>query len=86
MKKNALFLGMMIIAVFIGNLLGDLAAGHSSLAWLGKTYQFGVPTFQLDLKILILTLGFQLKFSAAQVIMITAAVLAYPRVSNSYFS
>ena len=78
MKKTALFLGMMIIAVFIGNLLGDLAAGHSSLAWLGKTYQFGVPTFQLDLKIL--------KFSAAQVIMITAAVLAYPRVSNSYFS
>ncbi len=82
MKKTMLFAILMFAAIFLGSLVADLAESRSAVYWLSKSYSFGVSTFDLDLKILVLTLGFQFRVNVAQILLVLAALISYPRVSS----
>ena len=55
MKQGLLMFAILLAAVVVGNLLGDFASGVSSIAWLGKTFDIGFSTFDLNLKIFVIT-------------------------------
>ncbi len=86
MKKSVLLVSLLFIAIFLGNLIGDLAIERDTMEFLGREYGFGIPTINLDLKVLVVTLGFQVKVSVAQILLIFAALLSYPRLAAAFFS
>ncbi|MBQ2264508.1 MAG: DUF4321 domain-containing protein [Oscillospiraceae bacterium] len=86
MKKSMLLLTMLFVAVFLGSLIAEMACDHANLTWLSRTYHFGISTFDLDLKIIVLTLGCQFQVNVAQILLAVAAVISYPRLSASFFA
>lgn len=86
MKKTMLLLTMLFVAVFLGNLVAELSCTHANLTWLSRTYHFGISTFDLDLKVVVLTLGCQFQVSVAQILLAVAAIISYPRLSAAFFA
>ncbi len=86
MKKSLLMVTLLFVAVFLGSLIGEIAVGHEGIAWLGRSYDIGISTFDLDLKVIVLTLGCQFQVCIAQVLLVLAVLIAYPKLSQSFFS
>ncbi len=86
MKKSLLMVTLLFVAVFLGSLIGEVAMKVEDLLWLGRTYDIGISTFDLDLKVIVLTLGCQFRICIAQVILILCALLSYPKMSKAIFS
>ena len=74
---------VLVASVIIGSLLGEFARGISSIAWLGKIFEVGISTFDINLKIFVLTLGFQIRICVAEIIMIIIGLLFYPKLKTA---
>lgn len=85
MKRTLLMIAMLMAAVFLGSLIGEMAAGVDAIAWLGKSYSIGFSTFDLNLKIMVFTLGFQMNICIAQVLLVLVVLGVYPAVSSTLF-
>jgi len=93
MRKNGIvgalllvfiLLACIVLGSFVGELFVDLAAGNSSLSFLGflgRGYEFGLmPPVTLDLIALTLTFGFTLKFSIMSVVFMVIGVVIYRKL------
>lgn len=85
MKQGLLLTTLVLFGLFVGNLIGGACLETESLVWLGEVHQIGFSTFDLDLHLFVLTIGLQIKFSVAQLVLMLAALLAYPKLSNMIF-
>ncbi|MBR7084417.1 MAG: DUF4321 domain-containing protein [Oscillospiraceae bacterium] len=85
MKKGLLMSAVLLAAVVIGSLIGDFARGVASLSWLGKIFDIGISTFDLNLKIFVITLGFRINICVSEILMIIVGLLCYPRLSKWLF-
>ncbi len=85
MKKGLLMFATLLAAVVIGSLIGDFARGITSLAWLGKIFDIGISTFDLNLKIFVITLGFRINICVSEILMIIVGLLCYPKLSKMLF-
>lgn len=80
--KNIWILIVFILAgLVIGGLLGELASKVDFLNWLSYGQEFGLTDpLSLDLNMVKLTFGMQLKISIASIIGIGIAIFAYRKV------
>ncbi len=85
MKQGLLMFAILLAAVVVGNLLGDFASGVSSIAWLGKTFDIGFSTFDLNLKIFVITLGFHIHVCVSEILMIIIGLICYPKMAKLLF-
>ena len=85
MKKGLLMFATLLAAVVIGSLIGDFARGITSLALLGKIFDIGISTFDLNLKIFVITLGFRINICVSEILMIIVGLLCYPKLSKMLF-
>ncbi|MBR3628916.1 MAG: DUF4321 domain-containing protein [Oscillospiraceae bacterium] len=86
MKQGLLMFALVMIAVFIGALVGDLTSTLPGLEWLGEGYEIGVSTFDLDIHLMVLTFGLKMKFCIAEVIFLLIALLCFPKLSKLVFA
>ncbi len=82
MKKGLLMFALILISVFLGSFLGDLASGVPGIEWLGKSYEIGFSTFDLNLHLFVLTLGLQLKVCICEIFFILIALLSYSKLAK----
>lgn len=77
--KNIWILIVFILAgIVVGGLLGELASGIDFLWWLGYGESFGLTEpVVLDLSIITLTLGVQIKINIASIIGMAIALFIY---------
>ncbi len=86
MKKNSIVLLILILAgVVLGGFIGHLARDISWLAWLnyGQTFGFtgsGGSALVLDLGVLVLQFGLQIKITIASIIGIVLAFFIYHKL------
>lgn len=85
MKKGLLMFALVVIAIFIGSVLGELSLGIPGIEWLGKSYELGISTFDLDLHLCVLTFGLHIKVCFAEVLMLLIGLLCYPKLSKFIF-
>lgn len=85
MKKGLLMFSLVMMAVFLGNAIGEAAANSESIEWLGKTYEVGISTFDIDLQLCVLTFGLHIQVCIAEVLLLLVALLFYPRLSKMIF-
>lgn len=73
----ALFL-MLLAGIVLGGFIGSLAAGIPFLSWLnyGQSFGFSEP-IMLDLGILVLTFGLNIKITISGIIGVLIAVVIY---------
>ncbi len=86
MKKGLLMFVLIMIAVFLGNFLGEMALNVPGLDWLGKSYSFGISTFDLDLHLFVITLGFKIKVTICEILFILTALLCYNKLAKLILS
>lgn len=78
-EKNIWILLLFIFAgIVVGGLLGELASGIDFLWWLGYGQSFGLTEpIVLDLSIITLTFGVQMKINIASIIGMAIALFIY---------
>ncbi|MDE5768090.1 MAG: DUF4321 domain-containing protein [Oscillospiraceae bacterium] len=84
--KGTLMFAILLAAVILGSLIGDFARTIGGIEWIGRTFEVGIPTFSLNLKVFIITLGFQVHVSVAEIVMILIGILTYPKVAKILFA
>ena len=84
-KKGLLMFALVMFAAFIGAFLGEVSMNVPGLTWLGKSYEIGFSTFDLDLFLFKVTLGMQIKVCIAEVIMLLTALLCYNKLAKLIF-
>lgn len=73
----ALFL-LLLAGIVLGGFIGSLAAGVPFLGWLNYGQSFGLTNpIILDLGILVLTFGLNIKITIASIIGIVIAIIIY---------
>ncbi len=77
--KNIWILIVFILAgIVVGGLLGELASGVDFLWWLGYGESFGLTEpVVLDLSIITLTIGIQIKINIASILGMAIALFIY---------
>ena len=86
MKKDSLVLLLLMLAgVVLGGLLGHLTKDISWLAWLNYGQSFGITgengsALILDLGVLIIQFGLQIKITIASILGIVAAFFIYRKL------
>lgn len=84
--KGMLMFAILLAAVILGSLIGDFARTIGGIEWIGRTFEIGIPTFTLNLKVFIITLGFQVHVSVAEIVMILVGLLTYPKAKGILFA
>ncbi|MDE6004730.1 MAG: DUF4321 domain-containing protein [Oscillospiraceae bacterium] len=84
--KGMLMFALLLAAVILGSLIGDFSRTIGGIEWLGRSFDIGVPTFDLNLKIFVITLGFEIHVTVSEIIMILVGILSYPKVAKILFS
>ena len=84
-KKGLLMFALVMFAAFIGAFLGEVSMNVPGLNWLGKSYEIGFSTFDLNLFLFKVTLGMQIKVCIAEVIMLLTALLCYNKLAKLIF-
>lgn len=81
-EKSVWILIVFILSgLVIGGLLGQLASGVEFLWWLSYGQEFGLTSpLVLDLSIIKLTFGLQLKINIASIIGVAIAIFIYRKV------
>lgn len=79
MSKNYwVLLVLLLSGIVLGGFLGSLAAGIPFLSWLNYGQSFGLTSpIVLDLGILVLTFGLNIKITIAGIIGVLIAILIY---------
>ena len=77
-KNNwALFL-LLLAGIMLGGFIGELASQVSFLSWLSYGQRFGLTNpIVLDLGILVITFGLNIKITIASIIGVLIAILIY---------
>lgn len=80
--KSALILSLLILcAIIIGGVIGELFADNSLLGFVGQGFPIGVdPPVVIDLKMLKFTLGFIVNINAASVTAMALAIYVYTKL------
>jgi len=79
-NKWALFL-MVLAGIVAGGYIGMFASNLPYMAWLGYGADFGVdPPFALNLGVIALSVGFNIKFTIAGVMGMLVTALIYRRL------
>ncbi len=80
--KNSWALFLLILSgIVLGGFLGYLAKNVSALSWLNFGQEFGLSTpFVLNLGILVLTFGLNIKITIASIIGIIIAIIIYRKI------
>ncbi len=82
MKRTLLMIALLIAAIFLGGLIGESTATMAGLEWLGKTYSVGISTSEFNLRVITITFGMQINICIAEVLMILAVLISYPKLSS----
>ena len=81
---SVIILGFVILAaVVVGGLVGDLTKNISFLHWLGYSKSIGISVndpFILDLSIMKFSFGFEMGINIVQIIFLTIAVFIYRKI------
>lgn len=78
-RKHSTLIIILIIGVILGSFIGDLFS--DSVDILSKNYSIGMKSpLKLDLKVLDLTLGFNITINLASVIGFILALLIYKKI------
>lgn len=83
MKNGILFVLMIVAGVVVGSLLGEATRSVSALSWLSFSKTIGISADHpavLDISVLKLAFGLELKISVAQVICIIGGIVAYEKI------
>ena len=79
--KNSLILIFLVLAALvIAALVGQLTAGVSFLKWLTRGESVGFDTVNLNLIIVQISFAFKMQVNVLQVILVSAALLLYKKV------
>ena len=79
--KSTWVLVLFILAgIVLGGFLGDLLAHYDFWSWLAYGKTFGIETVSLNLSIITLTFGLQIKINIASILGIIAAILIYRHI------
>lgn len=84
MKKTALFIIMILTAVFLGSIIGNGAENLAWLRWLNYSKSISLDNMSIDL--IIVTFNFSCSFSIniAQLMLMLVAFITYPKASASF--
>ncbi len=80
MKKGLLMFALIMISVFLGSFLGELARTVPAIELLGREYTVGFSTTELDLHLCVLTIGFQIKVCICEILLILISLLCYNKL------
>ena len=78
--KTLLLVVLLLLAVVLGKLIGDVTASTQFLSWLGVSAQFGFQPITVDLSVVTLTFGFMIGINVAQAFLLLAAILIYTAI------
>lgn len=81
MKLKLTYLFMIITAILLGHVLGNACAGDPTIAWLGKSLNFGFDTTTLNFSAFTLCIGLQVSINILQILLILIAVALTPKVA-----
>lgn len=80
-KNNWTLLLLILAGIVLGGFLGNLAEGVSWLSWLNYGQAFGLQNpIVLELGILVLTFGLNIKITIAGIIGIVVGILVYRHI------
>lgn len=84
-KRNLVFLLLVLAAIVLGSVVGDLVKGVSGLSWLSYGISFGISSADplvLNLYVLTLTFGLAFSINIAQIVFIIIAFLIYKPIAK----
>jgi len=83
MKKTALFIILILTAVFLGSIIGNGAEKVSFLQWLSYGKSISIDNISIDLIIINFNFGCTFSINIAQLMLMLGAFFVYPKVSAS---
>ncbi len=84
-KRNLVFALLVIAAIVLGSVVGDLFSGVSGLSWLSYGISFGISPdnpLVLNLYVITLTFGLGISINIAQILFIAIALLIYKPIAR----
>lgn len=79
-KSSWVLILFILAGIVLGGFLGEVLAPYSFWSWLSYGKTFGIETVTLNLSIITLTFGLQIKINIASIIGIIASILIYRRI------
>lgn len=79
-KSSWVLILFILAGIVLGGFLGEILAPYSFWSWLSYGKTFGIETVTLNLSIITVTFGLQIKINIASIIGIIAAILIYRRI------
>jgi len=77
-KNGWLLLLFILIGIVLGGLIAEVSSGVKALSWLSYGQNFGLDSpMILNLGVLIVTFGLQIKITIASIIGVIAAIIIY---------
>ncbi len=83
MKKTALFIILLLTAVFLGAIIGSGTEKVSFLQWLSYGKSISIDNISIDLIIIKFNFGCTFSINIAQLILMLGAFFVYPKISSS---
>lgn len=81
MKKTALFIILILTAIFLGSILGNGVENVGFLHWLNYSKSLSLDNVSVDLIIITFSFGCTFSINIAQLILMLVAFLVYPKAS-----
>ena len=84
MKKFFIYFLTIVAALMLGTALAAVLQPFDSLNWLIATHSIGFNAFSCDLYVLDLTLGFHVRVSVIQIIMLILSIFIAPKMESVF--
>ena len=84
MKKFFIYFLTIVAALMLGTALAAVLKPIDSLNWLIATHSIGFNAFACDLYVLDLTLGFHVRVSVIQIIMLILSIFIAPKMESVF--
>ena len=85
MKKVFVYILVLVVALLLGGILGNVCANIEPLSWLDYMPPLNIKEHHWNLYVLDLTFGLQSKFNIAQVILVIVAIFTAPKIQKLIF-
>ena len=85
MKKVFVYSLVLVVALLLGGILGNVCANIEPLSWLDYMPPLNIKEHHWNLYVLDLTFGLQSKFNIAQVILVIVAIFTAPKIQKLIF-
>ena len=85
MKKVFVYILVLVVALLLGGILGNVCANIEPLSWLDYMPPLNIKEHHSNLYVLELTFGLQSKFNIAQVILVIVAIFTAPKIQKLIF-